>query len=112
MQQGSREAGRLTIAAPAALLITPGGARSDSGRSRLARAAISVVGALWVAALALTLAGEATARDRGLACRPLSRSKVWGDCCRQSYLRNPSRVMSRRVRLRQIERCVRTRSRR
>jgi hypothetical protein len=72
-----------------------------------------IVGALSIAALALALAGEAVARDRATSCRPLSaRGKVWGDCCKQAYARNPSRVISRRARLRQIDRCVRTRLRR
>jgi hypothetical protein len=72
-----------------------------------------VVGALSIAALALTLAGEAAARDRTTTCRPLTaRGPAWAYCCKQSYSRNPQRVLSRRARMRQIERCVRTRLRR
>jgi hypothetical protein len=72
-----------------------------------------IVAAVSMAVLALAFAGGAAARDQATACRALSvRGKVWSDCCRQSYARNPSRVISRRTRLRQIDRCVRIRQRR
>ncbi|MGH6768475.1 MAG: hypothetical protein ACRECO_05575 [Xanthobacteraceae bacterium] len=72
-----------------------------------------VLGALLVAILALGPAGEAAARDRTTACRPfLMRGPVWAGCCKQSYTRHPRRAMSRRARLREIERCVRMRVRR
>jgi hypothetical protein len=68
------------------------------------------------ALLAAFLAGPAQAsfawQDRSLTCKPLAeRGRHWSDCCTQSYARNPSRAMSRRARLRNIERCVRTRLR-
>jgi hypothetical protein len=72
-----------------------------------------VVGALLLIVLALASAGEAVARDRTMACRPfLMRGPVWAGCCKQSYTRHPRRAMSRRARLREIDRCVRVRLRR
>jgi hypothetical protein len=62
--------------------------------------------------LALAGAEPAVAQDRTTNCRPLAeRGRVWADCCNQSFARNPTRAMSRRARLRVIERCVRTRLR-
>jgi hypothetical protein len=50
--------------------------------------------------------------DRTTSCKPLAeRGRAWADCCTQSYARNPNRAMSRRARLRNIERCVRTKLR-
>jgi hypothetical protein len=66
--------------------------------------------------LAVLLAPPAQAsfawQDRTTTCKPLAeRGRAWSECCTQSYTRNPSRAMSRRARLRSIERCVRTRLR-
>jgi hypothetical protein len=64
-------------------------------------------------ALLISGAGEpVVAQDRATNCRPLAeRGRVWVDCCNQSFARNPTRAISRRARLRSIERCVRTRLR-
>ena len=67
---------------------------------------------LMVAALALVPGGPAAAQDRTTNCRPLAeRGRVWAECCNQSFTRNPTRSISRQVRMRAIERCVRTRLR-
>jgi hypothetical protein len=67
---------------------------------------------LLIAMLALAAGEPATAQDRTTNCRPLAeRGRVWVDCCNQSFARNPTRAISRRARLRGIERCVRTRMR-
>ena len=62
--------------------------------------------------LMVGLGEPVAAQDRATNCRPLAeRGRVWVDCCNQSFARNPARVISRRARLRGIERCVRTRMR-
>ncbi len=67
---------------------------------------------LVIAILALAAGRPAAAQDRTTNCRPLAeRGWVWVDCCNQSFTRHPARAMSRRARLRGIERCVRTRLR-
>ena len=67
---------------------------------------------LLFAVLILAGAEPVAAQDRATNCRPLAeRGRVWADCCNQSFARNPTRAMSRRARLRGIERCVRTRLR-
>jgi hypothetical protein len=67
---------------------------------------------LLLAMLVLAGAEPVVAQDRATNCRPLAeRGRVWADCCNQSFARNPTRAMSRRARLRGIERCVRTRLR-
>jgi hypothetical protein len=66
--------------------------------------------ALLVAMLALAAGEPVAAQDRTTNCRPLAeRGRVWMECCNQSFARNPTRAMSRRARLRGIERCVRNR---
>jgi hypothetical protein len=72
-----------------------------------------IVAAVVFAALLATAAHASFAwQDRSMACKPLAeRGRAWSECCTQSYTRNPSRAMSRRARLRNIERCVRTRLR-
>ena len=70
--------------------------------------------AVAVFAVLVTVPAEAAVAglDRSLSCKPLAeRGRVWADCCTQSYARNPNRSMSRQARLREIERCVRTRLR-
>jgi hypothetical protein len=64
-------------------------------------------------ALMVIVAGEpAVAQDRTTNCRALAeRGRVWVECCNQSFTRNPTRAISRRARLRSIERCVRNRLR-
>jgi hypothetical protein len=71
------------------------------------------VGQFLLIALMAVAAGEpAVAQDRTTNCRPLAeRGRVWTDCCNQSFDRHPTRAISRRARLRGIERCVRTRTR-
>lgn len=68
---------------------------------------------MLVAAMLGLAGGEpAVAQDRTTNCRPLAeRGRVWLDCCNQSFTRNPTRAISRRARMRGIERCVRTRLR-
>jgi hypothetical protein len=67
---------------------------------------------LLLVVLAFGGAEPVLAQDRTTNCRPLAeRGRVWIDCCNQSFARNPTRAMSRRARLRGIERCVRTRLR-
>jgi hypothetical protein len=67
---------------------------------------------LLAAMLALAAAAPAVAQDRTTNCGPLAeRGRVWVDCCTQSFARNPTRAISRRARLRGIERCVRNRLR-
>ena len=72
-----------------------------------------VVGAaLLVVMLAMPAQASFAWQDRSLTCKPLAeRGRAWSDCCTQSYARNPNRAMSRRARLRNIERCVRTKLR-
>ena len=72
----------------------------------------TVAQALLVATLMLGAGQAAIAQDRATSCKPLAeRGRAWGDCCNQSFARNPTRAISRRARLRSIERCVRTRLR-
>jgi hypothetical protein len=67
---------------------------------------------LLFAVLVVGGAGPAVAQDRATNCRPLAeRGRVWAECCNQSFTRNPTRAMSRRARMRGIERCVRNRLR-
>jgi hypothetical protein len=67
---------------------------------------------LLIALLALAAGEPVAAQDRTTNCRPLAeRGRVWVDCCNQSFARNPTRAISRRVRMRSIERCVRNRLR-
>ena len=67
---------------------------------------------LLVAMLALAAGEPVVAQDRATNCRPLAeRGRVWTDCCNQSFDRHPTRAISRRARLRGIERCVRNRTR-
>jgi hypothetical protein len=67
---------------------------------------------LSIAMLALAIGEPAVAQDRTTNCRPLAeRGWVWVDCCNQSFARNPTRAISRRARMRSIERCVRNRLR-
>jgi hypothetical protein len=67
---------------------------------------------LLVALLAFAGGSPVLAQDRATNCRPLAeRGRVWMDCCNQSFARNPTRAISRRARLRDIERCVRNRLR-
>ena len=67
---------------------------------------------LLVAMLGLAAGEPAAAQDRTTNCRPLAeRGWVWLDCCNQSFARNPTRAISRRARMRGIERCVRNRLR-
>lgn len=67
---------------------------------------------LLLAAWALVIGEPAAAQDRATTCRPLAeRGRVWVECCNQSFARNPTRAISRRARLRGIERCVRNRLR-
>jgi hypothetical protein len=62
--------------------------------------------------LAVGFGHPVVAQDRATACRPLAeRGRVWLECCNQSFARTPTRAMSRRARLRSIERCVRNRLR-
>lgn len=70
------------------------------------------VGVLLVAMLVLGAGEPTAAQDRTTNCRPLAeRGWVWVDCCNQSFARNPTRAISRRARMRSIERCVRNRTR-
>jgi hypothetical protein len=71
------------------------------------------VGQVLLIALLAVAAGEpVAAQDRATNCRPLAeRGRVWTDCCNQSFARHPTRAISRRARLRGIERCVRNRTR-
>lgn len=70
------------------------------------------VAGLALLALMTLASGPAPAQDRATTCRPLAeRGRVWLECCDQSFARNPTRAMSRRARLRSIERCVRNRLR-
>ena len=72
----------------------------------------AVAFALIIATLALAPGDPAAAQDRTTNCRPLAeRGRVWADCCMQSFARNPRRSISREVRMRGIERCVRNRLR-
>jgi hypothetical protein len=65
-----------------------------------------------VMALVAGLTGAAVAQDRATTCRPFAeRGHIWLECCNQSFARTPTRAMSRRARLRSIERCVRNRLR-
>ena len=65
-----------------------------------------------VALLALAAGSPVAAQDRATNCRPLAeRGRVWTDCCNQSCARKTTRALSRRARLRDIERCVRNRLR-
>ena len=67
---------------------------------------------LLIVALAAGFGAPAVAQDRATACRPFAeRGRVWLECCNQSFARTPTRAMSRRARLRSIERCVRNRLR-
>ena len=67
---------------------------------------------LLIAMLALAAGEPVAAQDRTTNCRPLAeRGRAWIDCCHQSFARNPTRAISRRARMRSIERCVRTRLR-
>jgi hypothetical protein len=73
---------------------------------------LTLVQILLVASLALATGGPVAAQDRATNCRPLAeRGRVWMDCCNQSFARHPTRAISRRARLRGIERCVRNRLR-
>ena len=68
--------------------------------------------ALLVVVLAFVAGAPVAAQDRATNCRPLAeRGRVWVDCCNQSFARNPTRAISRRARMRSIERCVRNRLR-
>jgi hypothetical protein len=72
----------------------------------------SFVQAVLVVALVTGFGLPVRAQDRATTCRPLAeRGRVWLECCNQSFARTPTRVMSRRARLRSIERCVRNRLR-
>jgi hypothetical protein len=67
---------------------------------------------LLIALMSILVVEPAVAQDRATNCQPLAeRGRVWVDCCNQSFARNPTRAMSRRARLRSIERCVRNRLR-
>ena len=67
---------------------------------------------LLIAWLALAAGEPVVAQDRTTSCRPFAeRGRVWTDCCNQSFDRHPTRAISRRARLRGIERCVRNRLR-
>ena len=67
---------------------------------------------LLVSLLAFAAGEPVAAQDRTTNCRPLAeRGRVWFECCNQSFARNPTRAISRRARLRSIERCVRNRLR-
>ncbi len=70
------------------------------------------VAGLALLALVALASGPASAQDRATTCRSLAeRGRMWLECCNQSFARNPTRAMSRRARLRSIERCVRNRLR-
>ena len=68
--------------------------------------------ALFVIFAATPAVAAVAGLDRTTSCKPLAeRGRAWAECCSQSYARNPNRAMSRHTRLRQIERCVRTKLR-
>ena len=68
--------------------------------------------ALAIVAIGIAVVVSQTAdaaEKQGQTCRTLaSRGKAWADCCAQSYARRPSDTVSRKERLSEIERCVRS----
>jgi hypothetical protein len=70
------------------------------------------VAGLALLVLLVQASESASAQDRATTCGPLAeRGRAWLECCNQSFARNPTRAISRRARLRSIERCVRNRLR-
>ncbi len=93
-------------------LLISGGTRRHRTRIRVRTVMRRFAQVLLVAMLALAAGEPVAAQDRATNCRPLAeRGRVWVDCCNQSFARNPTRAISRRARLRGIERCVRNRLR-
>ena len=85
---------------------------NGQGTENVGAAMRSVVVALFMVLVTMPASATIAGLDRSTSCKPLAeRGRAWADCCTQSYYRNPNRAMSRRARLRHIERCVRTKLR-
>ena len=103
---------RVTIASPCGIVDNRRTRKGHGGREGVG-VLMRIVAVALFAVLVATPAGATVAGlDRTTSCKPLAeRGRAWADCCNQSYARNPNRAISRRARLRHIERCVRTKLR-